>query len=199
PSGLCVVRVRPGRHAPRRPGRGHAVGRWTPRRPAPVGRRPCGPCGGALDPRDRLAERARPTTGRLSAGPTRRGVTVLPRVAFFARGAAPVAHTNPHVSTRWRQVRGLWTGASPWTTRRSGWRARPLCLERQAAKANARLSGARLAKRWVRWVTRNAVHDLGSARRRLALVGGALVMAANPAWPRLAGDPVRLVWDEGDV
>jgi len=43
------------------------------------------------------------------------------------------------------------------------------------------------------------VHDLGSAWRRLALVGGALVMAANPAWPRLAGDPVRLVWDEGDV
>jgi hypothetical protein len=30
-------------------------------------------------------------------------------------------------------------------------------------------------------------------------LAGTLVLAADPAWPRSAGDPVRLVWDEGDV
>ncbi|TMA59543.1 MAG: hypothetical protein E6J75_02955 [Deltaproteobacteria bacterium] len=30
-------------------------------------------------------------------------------------------------------------------------------------------------------------------------MAGALLLVAEPAWPRAPGDPVRLVWDEGDV
>ena len=48
-------------------------------------------------------------------------------------------------------------------------------------------------------VVRQGVHDVGRAWLQPALLAGALVLVANPAWPRAAGDPVRLVWDEGDV
>jgi len=43
------------------------------------------------------------------------------------------------------------------------------------------------------------VDDVGRAWLRGALVAGALLLAADRAWSRAAGDPVRLVSNEGDV
>ena len=81
---------------------------------------------------------------------------------------------------------------SSWATCGSTWRA-PL-LRLQGAGSDAHQARGLQAV-----VVRQGVHDVGRAWLQPALLAGALVLVANPAWPRAAGDPVRLVWDEGDV
>src|SRR5439155_12784799 len=155
------------------------------------------PCSGALDPRDRLAECARPTTGPLSDGPALPRTLAL-RHRLAARGLLRTRRRTlrtPAIRVP-RPVRPGPGGSGP---------RRPLGLHAEAPRVRRRYGWSGTAKAHGEIARRAActrVDEVGDEEggwRRLVLVGGALVMAASPAWPRSAGDPVRVVWDEGDV